>query len=131
MNNLPKIKIGKKPNYIKFGEDLDFYALFEKIEQEFKTCFILESLGEEEKFSRYSIIGFDPEQTISAKDNNLIVNGKNYPVKNPYYALNEMMPEETIARSYAGGLIGYLNYDAVNYMEPSSTFRPIYVWCLS
>jgi len=119
MNNLPKIKIGKKPNYIKFGEDLDFYALFEKIEQEFKTCFILESLGEEEKFSRYSIIGFDPEQTISAKDNNLIVNGKNYPVKNPYYALNEMMPEETIARSYAGGLVGYLNYDAVNYMEPS------------
>jgi len=119
MNNLPKIKIGKKPNYIKFGKDLDFYALFEKIEQEFKFCFILESLGEEEKFSRYSIIGFDPKHLISAKGNNLKVDEKNYEVENPYYALREMMPEKTIARSYAGGLIGYLSYDAINYMEPS------------
>ncbi|MEK7096778.1 MAG: anthranilate synthase component I family protein [Patescibacteria group bacterium] len=119
MKNLPKIKIGKKPNYIKFGEDMDFYALFEKIEREFKTCFILESLGEEEKFSRYSIIGFDPKHIISAKGNNLKVDGKTYEVENPYYALREMMPEETIARSYAGGLIGYLSYEAINYMEPS------------
>lgn len=119
MKNLPKIQIGKKPNYLKFGEDMDFYALFEKIEREFKTCFILESLGEEEKFSRYSIIGFDPKYIISARGNNLKVDGKTYEVENPYYALREMMPEETIARSYAGGLIGYLNYDAINYMEPS------------
>lgn len=119
MKNLPKIQIGKKPNYLKFGEDMDFYGLFEKIEREFKTCFILESLGEEEKFSRYSIIGFDPKHIISARGNNLKVDGKTYEVENPYYALREMMPEETIARSYAGGLIGYLNYDAVNYMEPS------------
>ena len=119
MQKLPKIKIGKKPNYIKFGENLDFYALFEKIEQEFETCFIFESLGDEEKFSRYSIIEFDPEQIISAKGNNLVINGKNYTVKNPYYALREIMPEKTIARSYSGGLIGYLSYDAINYMEPS------------
>ena len=39
--------------------------------------------------------------------------------KNPYYALREIMPEKTIARSYSGGLIGYLSYDAINYMEPS------------
>ena len=58
-----------------------FYALFEKIEQEFETCFIFESLGDEEKFSRYSIIEFDPEQIISAKGNNLVINGKNYTVK--------------------------------------------------
>ena len=29
------------------------------------------------------------------------------------------MPEETITREYAGGLVGYLSYEAVNYFEES------------
>lgn len=119
MNNLPEIKISKKPTYIKFAEDVDFYELFQKIEQQFETCFIFESLGEEGKFSRYSIIGFAPLTIISARENNLIIDGKIYPVKNPYFALRDIMPPQTIARNYAGGLIGYLSYEAVNYFEPS------------
>ena len=67
MNKLPKIKITKKPTYLKFGQDIDLYELFAKIEQKFETCFIFESLGEEGKFSRYSIIGFDPPSIISAR----------------------------------------------------------------
>lgn len=114
---IPKIKISKKPNYIKFAKDVDFFKLFEKIEQKFETCFIFESLGEEGRFSRYSIIGFDPSTIISARENNLIINGKIYPVKNPYSTLKNLMPEKTISRNYAGGLIGYLSYEAVNYFE--------------
>lgn len=118
MNALPKIKLSQKPTYIKFAEDVDFYALFKKIEQRFDTCFIFESLGEEGKFSRYSIIGFDPSHVISARENNLVFDGKSYAVSNPYLALRELMPVQTIARNYAGGLIGYLSYEAVNYFEP-------------
>ncbi len=116
---LPKIKLLQKPTYVKFGEDLDFFALFQKIEQEFETCFIFESLGEEGKFSRYSIIGFDPAHIVSAKGKNLVFDGKSYAVENPYSTLREMMPSRTIAMNYAGGLIGYLSYEAVNYFEPS------------
>lgn len=119
MNKLPKIKISKKPTYLKFAEDIDFYELFAKIEQQFKTCFIFESLGEEGKFSRYSIIGFDPPSIISAKGNNLKIDNKIYPVKNPYFALRDILPSQTITRNYAGGLIGYLSYEAINYFEPS------------
>lgn len=119
MDKLPKIKISKKPTYLKFAEDIDFYELFQKIEQQFNTCFIFESLGEEGNFSRYSIIGFAPLTIISARENNLIIDGKIYPVKNPYFALRDTMPLQTIARNYAGGLIGYLSYEAVNYFEPS------------
>ncbi|PIQ80947.1 MAG: anthranilate synthase component I [Candidatus Pacebacteria bacterium CG_4_10_14_3_um_filter_34_15] len=118
MKNLPKIKLSQKPTYIKFAKDVDFYALFKKIEQQFNTCFIFESLGEEGKFSRYSIIGFDPSHVISARENNLIFDGKSYSVSNPYLSLREIMPAPTIARNYAGGLIGYLSYEAVNYFEP-------------
>lgn len=119
MKNLPKINISQKPKYIKIAENVDFFDLFQKIEQEFETCFIFESLGEEGKFSRYSIIGFEPEHTISARKNVLVIDDISYPVDNPYLSLKEIMPTQTITRDYAGGLIGYLSYDAVNYFEPS------------
>lgn len=123
MKRLPKIKLSQKPIYLKFAQDVDFYKLFQKIDQQFETCFIFESLGEEGKFSRYSIIGFDPAHIISAKGNNLIIDSKSYEVKNPYYSLRNIMPQATIARNYAGGLIGYLSYEAVNYFEPTLNIK--------
>ncbi len=117
MSKLPKIKISQKPTYLKLSQNMDFYNLFKKIEAEFETCFIFESLGEEGKFARYSIIGFDPQDIISAKGNTLYVDGKSYQTKNPYHALSKIMPSQTISRNYSGGLIGYLAYDAINYFE--------------
>ena len=119
MKSLPKILIGQKPSYKKISEDEDFFALFQKIEQEFKTCFLFESLGEEGKFSRYSIIGFDPESIISARGNTLAINGNDYLVDNPYYSLREIMPKPVLSREFAGGFVGYLSYDSINYIEPT------------
>jgi len=120
---LPKIQITKKPTYIKFAEDADFYNLFQQVEQKFETCFIFESLGEEGKFSRYSVIGFDPQHIVSARGKTLFIDGKDYEVENPYDALREIMPQEVLARNYAGGLIGYLSYEAVNYFEPAVSVK--------
>ncbi len=119
MTNLPKIRISQKPVYVKFAEDIDFYELFRKIEQRSENCFILESLGEDGNFSRYSILGFDPAYIVSARENNLMIDGKNYMVGNPYFTLREIMPPQIISRNYAGGLIGYLSYEATNYFEPA------------
>lgn len=119
MKKLPKINISQKPTYVKFAENVDFFNLFQKIEQEFDTCFIFESLGEEGKFSRYSIIGFDPEHVISARGKSLIIDGESYSVENPYFALRKIMPKETFGRNYTGGLVGYLSYEAVNFFESS------------
>ncbi len=114
---LPKITIGKKPTYVKFAQDQDFYALFQRIEKMSKNCFLFESLGEEGKFSRYSIIGFDPEHIIRGRDKQLLIDEKVYKTANPYTALRSLMPEKTIAKNYAGGLVGYLSYEAVNYFD--------------
>ena len=116
---IPKIHIGQKPTYIKLAEDVDFFELFRRVESVFDTCFIFESLGEEGKFSRYSIIGFDPAHIISARENVFTFDGKEYKVTNPYETLREIMPKKAIARNYAGGLVGYLSYEALNYFESS------------
>lgn len=114
---IPKIQLSQKPTYKKFAENVDFFALFEKIETVFDTCFLFESLGVEGRLSRYSVIGFDPKHIISARENTLFIDNKSFEVKNPYESLRDIMPQQSICRNYAGGLVGYLSYEAVNYFE--------------
>ncbi len=119
MDTLPKIKLNRKPTYLKIAEGLDFFNLFGKIEKKYKTCFLFESLGEQGSHSRYSIIGFDPAHIISAKENTLTFDNQKFEVKNPYYSLRKIIPSDVISKSYAGGLIGYLSYEALNFFESS------------
>ncbi|PCK07518.1 MAG: anthranilate synthase component I [Alteromonadaceae bacterium] len=121
---LPKIDLPGKPTYLKLTEDCNFFQLFRKIERQYETCFLLESLGEESYVSRHHIIGFDPAQIVFAKDRHTLcitdtVNGDTaeYTCENPYYALRDIVPQNVISRRYAGGLVGFLGYDAVNFFE--------------
>lgn len=116
---LPKIILNKKPTYLKIAEGLDLFEVFSKIEAEFKTCFILESLGEQNSLSRYSLVGFDPAHIISARGKSLFFDGEEFKVNNPYFALREIVPQDLISKFYAGGLIGFMSYEAVNYFEPT------------
>src|SRR5580704_5608404 len=81
------------PNYIQLDTNIDFFELFQKIEKEFDTCFFLESLGENAKDARYSIIGFSPKSIISAESKALYVDGKKQDSENPYYALRNFIPK--------------------------------------
>lgn len=123
MRKLPKILINKTPTYLKISEGEDFFKLFSKIEAKFENCFILESLGEQGSLSRYSIIGFDPKHIIRAKGNDLFFDEQKFKVKNPYFALREIIPQNVISRNYAGGLIGFISYDATNYFEPNLNIK--------
>ncbi|MCX7996393.1 MAG: anthranilate synthase component I family protein [Patescibacteria group bacterium] len=120
---LRKFRFGQKPTYVKFAEDIDLFGLFERINAVSDTCFILESLGAESRLSRYSLIGFDPQHNIVGEPSALFLDGTRFAVPNPYYALRELVPTDILARNYAGGLIGYLGYDAMNFMEPALQVR--------
>src|SRR3989338_2421142 len=119
MEHPSKIKIGQKATYTKFAQDVDFFELFRKRERRFDMVFIFEAHGEEGKFSRYSIIGFDPPHIVGARGGTLLVDGKENAVPNPHLAHRDLMPEKIMGRESAGGLIGYVGYDAVPYFEPS------------
>src|SRR5690606_13881563 len=71
-----------------------------------------------------SLIGFDPEQILSARDQVLTVTDRQgqeqqFESDNPYYLLRDIMPQDILSRGYAGGLTGYIGYDCMNYFEPS------------
>ena len=102
---------------------LGCFQLFIKIEQNFKNCFLFESLGEESNISRYHIIGFNPKYLVYSeqKDQLIIENTSNgkiekYICDNPYYALREIIPQNIISRKYAGGLVGFIGYDSINFL---------------
>lgn len=128
MSKPDPIQIPRKPSYITLATDCDFFELFKKIEKRFANCFFLESLGEESHISRYSLIGFDPEKVLSARDKALTITERDgraasYPSDNPYYLLREIVPQDIISRGYAGGLTGYIGYDCMNYFEPSMNIQ--------
>ena len=121
-----KIIIQGKPKYVKIGDEYDFFQLFIKIEQNFKNCFLFESLGEESNISRYHIVGFNPKYLVySEQKDQLIIedtsNGKieKYICDNAYYELRKIIPQNIISRKYAGGLVGFIGYDSINFFEES------------
>lgn len=123
-----RIELPRKPHYVTVSSSCDFFELFKKIEKQFETCFMLESLGEESYISRYSIIGFDPEQILWAEEKTLSIQDRSgqtesFESENPYYLLREIVPQNIISRRYAGGLTGYLGYDSMNYFEPSLSLQ--------
>ncbi|MGO2339261.1 MAG: anthranilate synthase component I family protein [Psychrobacter sp.] len=124
------IDIPSKPQRIKLTQDIDFFALFKRIESTFDTCYLLESLGEDSHISRHHAIGFNPVMTIAAIDRNTLAITDNktaetnhYQTENPYQLLREITPQHVIARDQSGGLVGYLGYDSVNFFEPSLTAK--------
>lgn len=117
----------KKPTYVRIAEEINLFSLFKKIASRHQNCFLFESLGEEDA-SRYSIIGFDPEAIFSANSRQLLIDKDGHrvclDVENPYYSLRDYLPQDVISREYAGGLVGYLSYEAMNFFEPSLELEP-------
>lgn len=121
-------KLPAKPTYSPYKTSLDFFELFRRLEAQCKTCFLLESMGEQSYDSRYSVIGFDPDLEFVAQKDAVAVHqdGRREVIStdNPYYFLREVLPQDVLTRHYAGGLVGYLGYGAANFFEPSLSLAP-------
>ena len=130
--NLPKLDIPSKPFYIKIEEKIDFLQLFRNIDQKNDFCFFLESLGDPNPDSRHAVIGFDPKWIINARKNFLhcydtqTKKEVSYKTKQPYQEVaNWFLNRENyvISRNYAGGLVGYLSYEAIELFEPTLSLK--------
>lgn len=114
----PKFSIGDyEEKRIKLG--ISPVEVFMRLYPHFETVFLLESLGEDGKYNRYSYIGFEPLFTVSALGNELIVNSKKHTIHNPYDLLKSLCTGQDAQKGFCGGLVGYISHEGTKYFEPA------------
>lgn len=108
----------------KLATSEDQFKLFKKLYSLYDRVFILESLIGPEELAEMSVIGFDPEFTVTCDAKNFVVRDwkgrivQSEPVTEPLAQLRELMPKVSDDRfRYIGGAVGYINYDAVRFWE--------------
>lgn len=89
-------------------------------------CYMLESVENQEKWGRYTFLGYDPKLEITCTNGVMKVkNGKTEisEVKYPGEKIKEILKEYTSPNikelpTFTGGLVGYFSYDYIKYSEP-------------
>jgi anthranilate synthase component 1 len=117
---------GLVPVYREIVADLDTpLTIFAKVAAYDSHAFLFESLEGGEKWGRYSFIGFDPLLTFSSSRERVEINRgceSEVGFGNPLQELRNLLASfrahqsESLPRFF-GGLVGYLGYDMVRFME--------------
>lgn len=93
--------------------------------------YMLESVENQEKWGRYTFLGFEPKLCIAAKDGvtTITENGESRVLgdKNPSEYIRELLKDYTSPKmpglpSFTGGLVGYFAYDYAKYSEKKLKF---------
>ncbi len=87
-------------------------------------CYMLESAQANDKWGRYTFLGYDPRMEITCIDGNLKAGNLDIKTENPSIQLRQILSEYKSPRfdhlpSFTGGLVGYFSYDYLNYSEPT------------
>ncbi len=100
------------------------FELFKKLYSLYDRVFILESLIGPKELAEMSVIGFDPEVTVTCNFRKFTVRDRKgkiiqeSKVTEPLAQLRELMPKVNDDRfRYIGGAVGYISYDAVRFWE--------------
>ena len=85
-------------------------------------CFMLESVAENEKWGRYTFLGFDPKMQITASGNDLVIGDVKMKSDDPSVQIRQILsryksPRFDYLPSFTGGLTGYFSYDFLAYSE--------------
>ncbi len=91
-----------------------------------KQYYLLESVEGEEKWGRYSFLGYNPLLQVKCIDGiTTIIRGSTSETyeRNPNYVLRELIneyrsPKLASLPPFAGGFVGYFSYDYIKYSEP-------------
>lgn len=86
-------------------------------------CYMLESAQQNEKWGRYTFLGFDPKMEITCIDGELKAGNIRIKTDNPSEYIRQILadyksPGFDYLPSFTGGLVGYFSYDYIGYSEP-------------
>ena len=87
-------------------------------------CYMLESAYQQERWGRYTFLGFDPTLEITCRDGNMKVGTLSFETDDPGRYIRQVLAEYKSPRldflpPFAGGLVGYFSYDYLKYSEKS------------
>lgn len=87
-------------------------------------CYMLESAQADDRWGRYTFLGFDPKLEITCIDGKMKAGGLTVRTDDPSQYLRELLSSDRSPRfdylpSFTGGLVGYFSYDYLKYSEPS------------
>ncbi len=89
-----------------------------------KHCYMLESAAADEKWGRYTFLGFDPKTEITCAGGEMRIGNVTVNTSSPSDYLRQILSEYKSPRfsylpPFTGGLVGYFSYDYLSYSEPS------------
>ncbi len=87
-------------------------------------CYMLESAQQDEKWGRYTFLGYDPKMEITCMDGEMQAGNIRVKTDNPSEVLRQILadyksPKMEYLPSFTGGLVGYFSYDYLGYSEPT------------
>lgn len=87
-------------------------------------CYMLESAQADDRWGRYTFLGFDPKLEITCINGELKAGGLTVRTDDPSQYLRELLtgyksPRFDYLPSFTGGLVGRFSYDYLKYSEPS------------
>ena len=87
-------------------------------------CYMLESVEDNERWGRYSFLGFEPKFIITCSDGKMRVGDKEFQTDSPDKHIREVLskyksPVIEGMPTFTGGLVGYFSYDYLKYSEPT------------
>ena len=88
-------------------------------------AYMLESAQSDEKWGRYTFLGFDPKLEITCINGEITYGDKTEKTDNPSKIIREILshfksPRLPYLPSFTGGLVGYFAYDFLGYVEPTA-----------
>lgn len=93
-----------------------------------KHAFLLESVQGQEKWGRYTFLGYDPKFDLNCVDGVMSIKDAKSKTDNPSQVLRDILaqyksPQFDYLPSFTGGLVGYFSYDYINYAEVSTKVK--------
>ena len=106
----------------------DLYTPIEvlrKLKRVSRHCYMLESIEDNQKWGRYTFLGYDPKLELTCTGGRLTVkNGTSmvFEAKHPGEYIRQIVKENKSPRieglpTFTGGLVGYFSYDYMKYAE--------------
>ena len=104
--------------------------VLKKLRRVSRHVYILESVENQEKWGRYTFLGYNPKLELTCTNGELtvkdVVTGKTETSHQAHPAayIKELMKKYTSPKlegfpSFTGGLVGYFSYDYIKYSEPT------------